>query len=99
SIGAFSELFEPLDRKNRIYRRQAAGAHAILPVLGRTQRGRPGTTSGGQPSAADRAVADLHREADRLLLTHYAPAGVLVDENLDILHFRGKTEPFLEPPS
>ncbi len=99
SIGAFSELFEPLDRKNRIYRRQAAGAHAILPPLGRTQRGRPGTRSGGQPSAADRAVADLHREADRLLLTHYAPAGVLVDENLDILHFRGKTEPFLEPPS
>src|SRR5262249_41480506 len=38
------------------------------------------------------------READRVLLGRYAPPGVLVNESLDILHFRGKTSPYLEPP-
>jgi hypothetical protein len=37
-------------------------------------------------------------EADRLLLTRYAPPGVLVNEQLDILQFRGHTGPYLEAP-
>jgi two-component system CheB/CheR fusion protein len=68
-------------------------------MTGRVERGHLGPRPEGRPAAADRAVLELHREADRLLLTHYAPAGVLVDETLQILHFRGHTDPFLEPPS
>ena len=40
---------------------------------------------------------DIQREADRIVLAKYAPAGVIVDENLDILQFRGQTGPFLAP--
>ncbi|HET9299320.1 MAG TPA: chemotaxis protein CheB, partial [Candidatus Polarisedimenticolaceae bacterium] len=99
STGPFADLFEPLDRKHRLYLRRAASVHAVLPLMGRTERGHLGGKPEGQAAVPDRAVLDLHREADRLLLTHYAPAGVLVDETLEILHFRGRTEPFLEPPS
>ena len=42
-------------------------------------------------------AADLVKYVDRLLLTKYAPAGVLVNEKLDILQFRGKTGAYLEP--
>ena len=42
---------------------------------------------------------DFHREADRLLLGRYAPPGVLVNDNLDILQFRGRTRQYLELPS
>ena len=42
---------------------------------------------------------DFHREVDRLLLGRYAPPGVLVNDNLDILQFRGRTGQYLELPS
>jgi two-component system, chemotaxis family, CheB/CheR fusion protein len=35
-------------------------------------------------------------ESDRLLLSRYAPACVLVDEDLNILQFRGETSLYLE---
>jgi hypothetical protein len=41
---------------------------------------------------------DLERDADRLVLSRYAPAGVIVDQDMDILQFRGHTGRFLTPP-
>jgi len=40
---------------------------------------------------------DVHREAERLLLAKFAPPGVLVNRELEILQFRGETGPFLTP--
>lgn len=40
---------------------------------------------------------DMEREADRLLSEAYAPPGVIVDEHLQIIHFRGRTGAYLEP--
>ena len=39
---------------------------------------------------------DLQREADHLLVTRYAPASVVVDAELKILHVRGHTGSYLE---
>ena len=39
---------------------------------------------------------DLQREADHLLVDLYAPASVVVDEDLQILHVRGHTGSYLE---
>ncbi|HEX6553604.1 MAG TPA: ATP-binding protein [Ktedonobacteraceae bacterium] len=39
---------------------------------------------------------DIQQEADRLLLATYAPASVVVDANMEILHVRGRTSPYLE---
>src|SRR5947209_11680197 len=39
---------------------------------------------------------DVQHEADRLLLEQYVPASVVVDTNLEILHVRGHTGPYLE---
>ncbi len=38
----------------------------------------------------------MQREADRILLSRYGPPGVLVDDNLEILQFRGDTHPYVE---
>jgi two-component system CheB/CheR fusion protein len=40
---------------------------------------------------------DILKEGDRLLLSRYAPASVIVNEDFQILQFRGKTGPYLEP--
>ena len=40
---------------------------------------------------------DPSKEADRIVLDSYAPAGVIVDADLQIRRFRGRTGPYLEP--
>ena len=39
---------------------------------------------------------DLQHETDRLLAS-FAPASVVVDAQMEILHFRGDTHPYLRP--
>jgi len=39
----------------------------------------------------------VQREADRILLSRYALVGVVVDEGMTVLQFRGRTAPYLEP--
>jgi len=39
---------------------------------------------------------DFQTKADKILLKKYAPAGVVVDEMMDIVQYRGKTGPYLE---
>ncbi len=40
---------------------------------------------------------EMQREADRLVLARYGPCGVVVDEDFEIIQFRGYTGQFLEP--
>ncbi|GAB4015787.1 hypothetical protein GCM10028808_42100 [Spirosoma migulaei] len=42
-------------------------------------------------------VNDLEKTIDDLLLRQYVPASVVVNDDLDILRFRGSTSTFLEP--
>lgn len=41
---------------------------------------------------------DFQQAADRLLLRKFVPPGVLVNKDMDVLQFRGRTSPFLELP-
>src|ERR1051326_6230217 len=43
------------------------------------------------------AAAAVLREADRVLLARFCPPGVIINENLEIVQFRGRTSPYLEP--
>lgn len=45
----------------------------------------------------DIPVGDLEKIVDELLLRQYVPASVVVNNDLDILRFRGSTSMFLEP--
>jgi two-component system CheB/CheR fusion protein len=39
----------------------------------------------------------VQKEADRVLLARYAPVGVVTDETMTVLQFRGRTADYLEP--
>ncbi len=94
-IGDASRFFL-LDKKNRIYSRKPGAAPAQIPLV---------AVSTDTPIAPTRSFAsvsaykgpDLQQEIDRVLLERYAPAGVMIDDRLEILQFRGQTSPFLEP--
>jgi two-component system CheB/CheR fusion protein len=93
TISGFEVLFEPIDAEARIYaRKPAARTTLTFPLAG--QLGRQPWRSAGTA----RSTLDVQREVDHALLARYAPACVLVDDNLDVVQFRGRTGPFLEPP-
>ena len=42
---------------------------------------------------------NTQREADRVTVNQFAPPGVLINSNLEILQFRGPTSAYLVPPT
>ena len=78
-------------RAQQDLRASKAGARApvALPVASRHALGSAAAVARRRRAAG--AGLDPQREADRLLLARYAPPGVLVDADLEILQFRGDT--------
>jgi two-component system CheB/CheR fusion protein len=99
SPAAALERFQAVDVEHKIYAPDVARsrfAYNSGPVVALPE----GLGFGVSPSVAalDGATrAIVQREADRILLTRYSPPGVVVDESLEILQFRGDTRPYLEP--
>ena len=98
TIGNYSDLFSISDRRHKIYRKK--GSTGRLPLdLTRAGALHPAAhhdrVRGLEEEAA--GIPNVFREADRLLLARFSPAGVVIDENMEILQFRGRTSPFLEP--
>jgi len=93
--------FAPVDGKNKIYARTSAA-----PRLAFDFTSRPPLDADSARSAAGAGApltggitlgpADVHREADRLVLAEFAPPGLVVTEDLAVVQFRGRTGPFLE---
>ena len=93
--GASSALFSRFDERHKIFKRKATALPARFHlVAGASPAGRPAAPVVLTPKAAVRS--EVPREADRMLLARYGPAGVVVDEALNIIEFRGDTDPFLE---
>jgi two-component system, chemotaxis family, CheB/CheR fusion protein len=97
TVGQSAEFFEYLGDHHRMYARKDVSERAVLPLDGGGSLTRQ--HAGISPSTGLSGQFDLDRmskESDRLLLTRYAPACVLVDEDLNILQFRGETSLYLE---
>ncbi|TSA46976.1 MAG: chemotaxis protein CheB, partial [Deltaproteobacteria bacterium] len=95
TIGAFTDLFAPLDGKTRIYRRLDATLRAEPIEF-------PASFFPTKPdapirSATQKPAPNLQTLADQLLLTHYAPAAALTSDKGDILYISGRTGKYLEP--
>lgn len=95
-IGAFSELFRPLnDKKIKIYLKKNVPSRMFLEL--RTASLPHPVPS--EPKVAKESVVTeggaLQDEADRVTLSRFAPASVLCDNELNVLRFRGDTSAFL----
>ena len=96
TVGPFGDLFELADRAHKIYRRKESASRPQLTFLAdEWLTGMPAR----RPVPSGQPPPDLLREAERLALARYAPPSVLVNDDFEILQFRGRTAPFLETPS
>ncbi|MDB6140856.1 MAG: two-component hybrid sensor and regulator, partial [Verrucomicrobiaceae bacterium] len=106
SIGTFTELFAPADKKQKIFSKKAAPTPAFrLPLPGErtTLSGRGLRSSlllpqGSAPSGSLSGEINAQREADRVSVSHFAPPGVLINAEGQVLQFRGATGAYLQPP-
>ena len=93
SIGGLSESFHQVEKTHRIYCLLPA-AGELSPSLSRGRRAE-GQVDSPQRTAEGRAGLDMVREADRLVLAEYGPAGAIIDEAMNIVQVRGSTAPYL----
>jgi two-component system, chemotaxis family, CheB/CheR fusion protein len=96
TVGDFVDLFTLCDKKNKIYAKKITATRPNIELA--TSSYSP-TIIHPQPLVTEHLPNDieLQKEADRIVLNQYAPAGVVVDNNLEILQFRGQVSPYLEP--
>ena len=96
SIGKFTQLFEPVNKRSAIYVKKRAqpkvtfGLQASAPYLKRKE---------GKEGEKKDVLSVLKDEVDHLLVTEYVPAALLVNSDLDVLIFRGNIAPYVLPES
>jgi two-component system, chemotaxis family, CheB/CheR fusion protein len=100
SEAAADELFSAVDGEHRIFaKRETARRPYLLHAGVRTAPQRTGTSSNAATLSKPWNSVDVRKEVDRIMLSKYSPAGVVVDENLEVLEIRGKASPFLALPA
>jgi len=95
TLGTQSHLFTPVDAKLKIYKRSFTTLRPELfdfpASFSRT------TPTNTEKQIPDKSTLNIQTLADQLLLQHFSPAGVLVNENGDIIYISGRTGKYLEP--
>ena len=98
NITSHSDMFSLVDKKHRIFVTREAPTR--LPA---------GFNYGPSKAEAKQAPnltvkrdstetpSELHKEADRLILSRYGPPGVIISGDLEVIQFRGQTGAYLEP--
>jgi two-component system, chemotaxis family, CheB/CheR fusion protein len=99
-LGAGSELFEMADKKQKIYRKKIVSTPGTFAfsVGSVAHEADVPELPAPQPRQSEllKAPFELQREADRLLLTRYAPPAVVINGQMEILQSRGRTGSYLE---
>jgi two-component system CheB/CheR fusion protein len=95
TLGIHSSLFEQVNSGMKIYKRSVA---QIIP----DQFDFPSSFSRPklvniENEIPDKPIMNIQTLADQLLLQQFSPAGVLVNENGDIIYISGRTGKYLEP--
>ncbi|HEX8817852.1 MAG TPA: chemotaxis protein CheB [Terriglobales bacterium] len=97
SVAGFPEFFAPIDKKHKIFIKKAV-ASKLHYDFSAHRYPRETELIDQPPRLADgESAIDRQPEADRIVLRAYAPPGVIINENMEILQFRGAIGPYVEP--
>lgn len=95
SLSEGSSLFLLVDKKNKIYAKKPGYSrlpklYAAIPTTARR-------ANADNLSNAMTKTRDIQREAEQIVLEEFCPAGVIIDQSMNILGFVGRTGPFIDP--
>lgn len=98
SLGDTKELFEVFDGRAKVYTRRAVPSQLNFDFIASYYPSE--VRSGSQPElSAALNRSSLQKWADQIVLSRFGPAGVIVNEQLKILQFRGEISPYLRIPA
>ena len=95
-IGNAKDLFEAANKKHRIYKRTDTNDKKTFNFVKSIYE----SSSASIPKYSEpKPVAEISLEqlADQVVLSQYAPVGVIINDDMEILQFRGQTALYLEP--
>ena len=101
TIGDSSELFEPMDKKHRIYVKKLTAFHPTVDLDRAFSPPREvfPPPRAARPERAESIEATLQQRVDRFILNEASPNAVVINAQMDVLQFRGRTGPYLEHQS
>jgi two-component system CheB/CheR fusion protein len=94
TTGQAAELYNTLDRTNKFYTRTAVKGNFLQVLGGRNDDVLKRHVNGVKPKETSKD--DFQKSGDEVLLSKFVPPGVIVNEMLDIVQFRGATGTWLE---
>jgi two-component system, chemotaxis family, CheB/CheR fusion protein len=92
------ELFQPISKKWRIFRRLGPTRHEVVdfPLIDAGHRSDPEHAAAQADAERRVGAAEL---IDQALIERYAPASALIDSRCRVYYLRGPTDEYLRPPS
>jgi two-component system, chemotaxis family, CheB/CheR fusion protein len=97
SLGSFEDLFTLVDKKHKIYQKKRSTARVATHFIGSEY-----TVPRMEPAHSSKTMAggfDVDREVERALAQRFVPGSIVVNDEMEIVQFRGKVGPYLEPAS
>ena len=90
-----ADLFSSFDKNGKIYLKKGVRGKFLHIITDRKEEIFKGINYGTRMSETNKD--DFQKNADDILLSKYVPPGVVVNNELDIVQFRGTTGVWLEP--
>ena len=97
TLGKFADQFAVVNKRYRIFQKKKDSPRLLTYFMN------AGVTS-AEPAGAPRlrtqsSTPPLERQFDKALLETFGPASIIVTEQMEIVHLRGNTSDYLQPPS
>ena len=93
TTGGVPDLFAAVEKNDKLYTRKDVPGRFMQVTSPRSEQILSRTTENAK---SETIRTDFQKTADDILLTKYTPAGVVVNEAMDIVHFRGNTSNYLQ---
>ena len=94
TVGGFTDLFAPLDKKWRIFRRRPSASNSHPVVEFPTA---PAVIRNNNDHKVNPLEINMQQLAEKNLLASYTPPGVIINSSGEILYIHGRTGRYLEP--
>lgn len=93
TISSVPDLFTVAQKNDKLFTRKNVPGKFMHIA---SQRSELNLSHSNTSSNSEINRTDYQKTADEIILRNYTPAGVIVNEAMDIVHFRGNTTPYLE---
>ena len=97
NLGGFADHFGLVDKKDKIYQKRRTSAR--LTTYFANPDYLPLKTGDAKQPRELPVPFTVEREVEHLLVNRFVPASIVVNDQLEIVQFHGKTGAYLEPPA